>query len=140
MSDNAERSPAKEQLLWVTVFASNLIFLFWFGLLSEPRPGVFGGLLVIWAIGSIGVATFRSVRFALLTGGMFTALLQFVPLVHYYVLVVAMELVTKAGTADHPRALTELGCALTTVVAGLFLMVLAVVPGFLLCALSRFHD
>ena len=130
----------KEQLGWAIVFALNLLFLVWAWMWTDLNRGIYGGVAILWAVGAIGVGASRRFRFALLTSGLLTALMQFAPIVHYYGCLYAMLIVGNLGFKDAQGSLTSLGCLLSTVAFGGGMMLFGAAPMLLLSTPLRLQD
>lgn len=126
---------------WLVVFLANLPVPLFFGWAFTTQHGRFGmatAIVVWWLLGHQVCKASRWCGLAIVAGGIFVAMSQFLPVLQLYAGAVSLGIGSRLGQAwdegGEQQVTTELGGFLVTMLTGGLLMVVAVMCGSIISA------
>ena len=136
-------------IAWPFIFGANMIIPLLFGWELVEQSGAMGVILasiILLALGWLLFVVWPALALRLTFGSIFTALLQFFPIVHMIIGIIAFGITIELGQATDmndqvmPKITSELGGFIITSITGCSLLLFATGIGTLFFFIFRWHE
>ena len=142
--DKTANEPNPMIVVWVAVYSSNLLVPLFISSFVTDKAGKFGmtiAIFLVLGLGCLVVPRHRHAGKAVITGGCFTAVFQFLPALPLFAGTIGVAVARNMGqTIGHEQIASEFGGFVATVVTGGILITMALTMGAMVVGISAWFE